>query len=59
MKNEIKKSVKEYLNLVGKMELFNEIDFNYYYRKITLGKGNFNTELLPSLITSHFKHNEI
>jgi len=59
MKNEIKKSVKEYLNLVGKVKLFNEIDFNYYYRKITRSKGNFNTELLPNLIASHFKHNEI
>jgi hypothetical protein len=59
MKNEIKKLVKEHLNVVGKVKLFNEIDFNYYYRKITGGKGNFNPELLPSLITSHFKHNEI
>jgi len=59
MKNQIKNSVIEHLQRVGKAELFNPIDFNYYYRKITGGQCNFNPELLPMAIASHFKHNEI
>jgi len=59
MKNQIKKSVTEHLERIGKAELFNTIDFNYYYRKITVGRVDFNPELLPMVIVSHFKHNEI
>lgn len=59
MKDQIKKSVMQHLERVGKAELFNTIDFNYYYRKITGGRGDYNTENLPMVIASHFKHNEI
>ena len=59
MKTIVSENVEKLLSIKERQHLFNEIDFKYYFNKLTKNKGNYNLSILSYSIVELFILNQI